>query len=141
MGGRRAAGDIPICRISAANFWELDDWRRKPFKKDFAMTKIEEGPRAQNLAREKEVQILAGRTMLWGDLVVPDSAGGVVLFAHGSGSSRHSPRNRYVAQMLQGAGLATLLMDLLLSSAGGTRWCSNSTEKLWANYRGRRSWK
>jgi dienelactone hydrolase len=82
-------------------------------KKDFAMTKIEEGPRAQNLAREKEVQILAGRTMLWGDLVVPDSAGGVVLFAHGSGSGRHSPRNRYVAQMLQGAGLATLLMDLL----------------------------
>ena len=77
------------------------------------MTKIEEGPRAQNLAREKEVQILAGRTMLWGDLVVPDSAGGVVLFAHASGSSRLSPRNRYVAQVLQRACLATLLMDLL----------------------------
>jgi len=51
--------------------------------------------------------------MLWGDLAVPVSAGGVVLFAHGSGSSRHSPRNRYVAQVLQRACLATLLMDLL----------------------------
>src|SRR5258705_6974295 len=77
------------------------------------MTKIEEGRRAQNLSREREVQIPAGRVMLWGDLVVPDSASGVVLFAHGSGSSRHSPRNRYVARVLQRAGLATLLMDLL----------------------------
>jgi len=77
------------------------------------MKKIEECRRAHNLAREREVQIPAGRTMLWGDLVVPGSAGGVVLFAHGSGSSRHSPRNRYVAQVLQRACLATLLMDLL----------------------------
>ena len=43
------------------------------------------------------------------------SSGGIVLFAHGSGSSRHSPRNKYVAQVLQQAGLATLLMDLLTS--------------------------
>lgn len=77
------------------------------------MTKSEEGRKAQNLSREREVQIPVGRTMLWGDLVVPESASGVVLFAHGSGSSRHSPRNRYVAQVLQQAGLATLLMDLL----------------------------
>jgi putative phosphoribosyl transferase len=77
------------------------------------MTKIEDGRRAQVLAREREIQIPAGRKMLLGNLVVPDSAGGLVLFAHGSGSSRHSPRNRYVAQVLQQAGLATLLMDLL----------------------------
>ncbi len=77
------------------------------------MATIEESRRTQNLAREREVQIPAGRTMLWGDLAVPVSAGGVVLFAHGSGSSRHSPRNRYVAQVLQRACLATLLMDLL----------------------------
>jgi dienelactone hydrolase len=50
---------------------------------------------------------------LEGELVVPDSAPGVVLFAHGSGSSRHSPRNRYVAGELQEAGLATVLVDLL----------------------------
>ena len=77
------------------------------------MATIEESRRTQNLAREREVQIPAGRTMLWGDLVVPGSAGGVVLFAHGSSSSRHNPRNRYVAQVLQRACLATLLMDLL----------------------------
>ncbi|WP_328869541.1 dienelactone hydrolase family protein [Streptomyces sp. NBC_00287] len=50
---------------------------------------------------------------LAGDLVVPDSARAVVLFAHGSGSSRHSPRNRQVAEALRTAALGTLLMDLL----------------------------
>ena len=50
---------------------------------------------------------------LSGDLVIPEGAQGVVLFAHGSGSSRHSPRNRYVASVLQQGGLATLLFDLL----------------------------
>ncbi|NNC06589.1 alpha/beta hydrolase, partial [Corallococcus exiguus] len=50
---------------------------------------------------------------LEGTLSVPESASGVVLFAHGSGSSRFSPRNRYVAGVMQQAGLATLLMDLL----------------------------
>jgi putative phosphoribosyl transferase len=48
-----------------------------------------------------------------GDLVVPDGATGIVLFAHGSGSDRHSPRNRFVAETLNEAGLATLLLDLL----------------------------
>jgi dienelactone hydrolase len=50
---------------------------------------------------------------LSGDLVIPDAARGVVLFAHGSGSSRHSPRNRQVAAGLHTAGYATLLLDLL----------------------------
>jgi putative phosphoribosyl transferase len=50
---------------------------------------------------------------LEGELNMPVNAGGLILFAHGSGSSRHSPRNRYVAAMLQRAGLATLLFDLL----------------------------
>lgn len=50
---------------------------------------------------------------LGADIVVPEAARGVVLFAHGSGSSRHSPRNRYVADQLQKAGLATVLTDLL----------------------------
>ena len=48
-----------------------------------------------------------------GDLEVPSHARGVVLFAHGSGSSRHSPRNRHVAELLRAAGLGTLLLDLL----------------------------
>ena len=53
---------------------------------------------------------------LQGDLVVPERAMGIVLFAHGSGSGRHSPRNRYVASILQNGGLATLLLDLLTAA-------------------------
>jgi putative phosphoribosyl transferase len=59
------------------------------------------------------VQIPVEDAMLDGDLVVPEGAFGVVVFAHGSGSSRHSRRNQFVARVLQHAGMATLLMDLL----------------------------
>jgi putative phosphoribosyl transferase len=59
------------------------------------------------------VLIASGAAVLEGDLVAPPGAGGLVLFAHGSGSSRLSERNRYVARELQAAGLATLLFDLL----------------------------
>jgi putative phosphoribosyl transferase len=62
---------------------------------------------------ERPVRVSTGPVELEGDLGVPEDAGGVVLFAHGSGSSRHSPRNRYVARALREAGLATLLIDLL----------------------------
>jgi putative phosphoribosyl transferase len=62
---------------------------------------------------EHLVQVPAGEVVLEGNLGLPEGATGVVLFAHGSGSSRHSPRNRYVAQVLQDGGLATLLIDLL----------------------------
>jgi dienelactone hydrolase len=59
------------------------------------------------------ISIAVGKTILNGDLVIPPQARGVVLFAHGSGSSRHSPRNQFVARELQSSGLATLLIDLL----------------------------
>ena len=59
------------------------------------------------------VHIPAGRATIEGMLEVPESAKGLVLFAHGSGSSRHSPRNNYVAGVLRKAGVGTLLMDLL----------------------------
>ncbi|HET7648107.1 MAG TPA: dienelactone hydrolase family protein [Gaiellaceae bacterium] len=59
------------------------------------------------------VSIDAGGATIDGDLIVPDGAVGVVAFAHGSGSSRHSPRNKSVAGRLNAAGLATLLVDLL----------------------------
>jgi putative phosphoribosyl transferase len=62
---------------------------------------------------ESSVRIPVAGVVLDGDLVVPGGAAGVVLFAHGSGSSRHSPRNRMVAGRLQAAGYGTLLMDLL----------------------------
>jgi putative phosphoribosyl transferase len=60
-----------------------------------------------------EVEPLAGTTRLAGSLTVPADAPGLVIFAHGSGSSRLSPRNRYVAEVLTEAGLGTLLFDLL----------------------------
>jgi putative phosphoribosyl transferase len=58
-------------------------------------------------------RIAVGQTVLSADLTVPPSPRGIVAFAHGSGSGRHSPRNRYVAGELARGGLATLLMDLL----------------------------
>ncbi|MGC9318729.1 MAG: dienelactone hydrolase family protein [Armatimonadota bacterium] len=61
--------------------------------------------------REVEIQTDAGPT--YGNLAVPEQPDGVVLFAHGSGSGRHSPRNNFVAEVLREAGFATLLMDLL----------------------------
>src|SRR6266540_6342033 len=60
-----------------------------------------------------EVQIRAGQAILPGNWHLPKGAGALVLFAHGSGSSRHSPRNQFVARTLNNAGLATLLFDLL----------------------------
>ena len=77
------------------------------------------GPSSQPLsARMREtmrrnVQIPVGDRMLEGQLTVPALAKGLVLFAHGSGSGRHSPRNQYVAGQLQELGLATMLLDLL----------------------------
>jgi len=62
------------------------------------------------------VSVSVDSVTLEGTLSVPTSARGVVLFAHGSGSSRHSPRNRYVADLLNEGGLATLLIDLLTAS-------------------------
>jgi putative phosphoribosyl transferase len=64
-------------------------------------------------AQDQLVQVAAGPVTLEGNLSLPATARGVVLFAHGSGSGRHSPRNRYVAQVLQDGGLGTLLIDLL----------------------------
>jgi dienelactone hydrolase len=64
---------------------------------------------------ERLVHIPVGPVVLEGNLTLPDGANAIVLFAHGSGSSRHSPRNRYVAEVLNQANLATLLVDLLTS--------------------------
>lgn len=65
-----------------------------------------------------EIAIRADGARLHGDLVVPDGAVGVVVFAHGSGSGRSSPRNRHVAGVLNGSRIATLLLDLLTEAEG-----------------------
>jgi putative phosphoribosyl transferase len=78
------------------------------------------------MATERAVLIpVESRATILGDLRLPDSMGGLVIFAHGSGSSRHSPRNRTVAETLNRAGFATLLIDLLVededTEEGGQR--------------------
>ncbi|MFE3389915.1 phosphoribosyltransferase family protein [Streptomyces anulatus] len=70
------------------------------------------GPR-HAVPGDREVDVRAGTTVLRGQLTVPAGAAGIVVFAHGSGSSRHSPRNRFVAAGLNRAGLGVLLFDLL----------------------------
>ena len=65
------------------------------------------------MAIDEEVEVVLGPIKLSGQLTIPEEPGGVVLFAHGSGSSRHSPRNRLVAGVLNDAALGTLLFDLL----------------------------
>ena len=62
---------------------------------------------------DQQVRVEAGSAVLEGNLEIPEGARGVVLFAHGSGSGRYSPRNCFVARELRGAGLGTLLVDLL----------------------------
>ena len=64
-------------------------------------------------AKERGVHVPARGATIQGDLTIPPAVRGIVIFAHGSGSSRHSPRNRHVAQVLVRSGFATLLMDLL----------------------------
>src|SRR2546430_11545918 len=65
------------------------------------------------ITQAKDVHISSGDVQLEGDLSIPDGAQGVVLFAHGSGSSRYSPRNQFVARTILEAGVGTLLFDLL----------------------------
>ncbi len=75
----------------------------------------------QGEGAEEEVQIPAEAVRLTGSLYRPPGCEGMVIFAHGSGSSRHSPRNRYVASFLHDAGLGTLLLDLLTPAEEGDR--------------------
>ncbi|HTH92626.1 phosphoribosyltransferase family protein [Mycobacterium sp.] len=71
------------------------------------------GSAADPPLRDEEVEVVAGPVSVAGHLTIPKQSTGIVVFAHGSGSSRHSPRNRYVADVLNETGLATVLFDLL----------------------------
>ncbi len=68
------------------------------------------------MTRRRPIEIRSDGDVIHGDLAVPDSTSAIVVFAHGSGSSRHSPRNRQVADRLRGKRLGTLLLDLLTES-------------------------
>jgi putative phosphoribosyl transferase len=78
-------------------------------------------PAGEESLREREAAISSGGRIVRGTLKLPRAAVGVVVFAHGSGSGRFSPRNQYVAQVLEDAGLGTLLVDLLEESEAHDR--------------------
>jgi putative phosphoribosyl transferase len=108
--------DDVVCAATPEPFRAVGLWYE-----DFSETSDEEvqellALRARELSgagAEREVRMVTSAITLAGTLAVPSGARGVVLFAHGSGSSRHSSRNRFVAEHLREGGMATLLMDLL----------------------------
>ncbi|WP_314242043.1 phosphoribosyltransferase [Streptomyces sp. DSM 40907] len=117
----RTQADEVVCLSTPRAFRAVGGWYQ-----DFTQTPDEEvlalltqaadradRPVARPPARASEVVVDAGGVRLAGDLTMPEGAGAVVLFTHGSGCSRHSPRNRSVAAVLNRAGLGTLLFDLL----------------------------
>ncbi|MFI1646195.1 phosphoribosyltransferase family protein [Streptomyces avidinii] len=113
-----SAVDEVVCLSTPHAFRAVGEWYQ-----DFSQTPDEEvvfllaraaaEPLSRPPVRPTAVEVDAGGLTLPGDLVLPEGAGAVVVFAHGSGSSRHSPRNRSVAAELNRAGLGTLLLDLL----------------------------
>lgn len=109
--------DDVVCISMPADLYAVGAWYR-----DFSQTTDQEVVDVlreaaheldQGSVREREVHIRIGDTLLTGDLRIPDSAESLVIFAHGSGSSRLSPRNRFVADHLNRYSHATLLVDLL----------------------------
>ncbi|MFD3453168.1 alpha/beta family hydrolase [Streptomyces sp. NPDC058691] len=113
MPALRAAADDVVCLSVPAVFFAVGEWYH-----DFSQTADDEvsGLLKQAVARgprTTEVEVDAAGVSLAGTLTMPADARAVVVFAHGSGSSRHSPRNRAVAAALNQAGLGTLLFDLL----------------------------
>ncbi|MER6354374.1 phosphoribosyltransferase family protein, partial [Streptomyces sp. NPDC001634] len=113
--------DELVCLETPRNFFAIGQ-----FYGDFSQTEDEEvaacleraAARAEGAAAragrpDRDVELKAGAVRLQGELTVPEDAAGIVVFAHGSGSSRHSPRNKFVAAGLNRAGLGTLLFDLL----------------------------
>ncbi|MGW6880892.1 phosphoribosyltransferase family protein [Streptomyces goshikiensis] len=129
----RRVADKVVCLSVPRHFLAVGQWYE-----DFSQVKDEEvaallapAPRARPAAPAQasgqgptqtgEVAVDGGGTALPGLLTVPEDAAGVVVFAHGSGSSRLSPRNRHVAEVLNRAGLATLLFDLLTPSEARNR--------------------
>ena len=85
------------------------------------------GEKMEREGEEREILSSAGEVMLTGTLRVPREPRGMVLFAHGSGSSSRSPRNRYVAETLQSQGVATFLFDLMTR---GEEFFDERTEQL-----------
>ncbi|MEU6702170.1 phosphoribosyltransferase family protein [Streptomyces wuyuanensis] len=120
----RTEADEVVCLSTPRAFSAVGEWYQ-----DFSQTPDEEvvallarsAAEPPQTAKSEDVEVEAGRVRLAGELALPDGAAAVVMFAHGSGSSRHSPRNRAVATALNAAGLGTLLFDLLTEPEAADR--------------------
>ena len=115
---RREADDV-ICLLEPEFLWAVGVWYEHFEPTDDAeiaglLAGGADDPPPAPVLSSSEVRVIVDQaTVIVGDLALPEPAGGLVLFAHGSGSSRHSPRNRQVARALNQCGLGTLLLDLL----------------------------
>ncbi|MFG2757823.1 phosphoribosyltransferase family protein [Streptomyces wuyuanensis] len=120
----RTEADEVVCLSTPRAFSAVGEWYQ-----DFSQTPDEEvvallarsAAEPPQTAKSEDVEVEAGQVRLAGELALPDGAAAVVMFAHGSGSSRHSPRNRAVATALNAAGLGTLLFDLLTEPEAADR--------------------
>jgi len=115
--------DEVVCPLRPDDMGAIGMWYRHfgptPDEEVIDLLRRASGPAAPRSGPdERPVFVTAGPVVLEGTLSIPEGARGIVIFAHGSGSSRLSPRNRWVAQRLREAGLATLLIDLLTPSEG-----------------------
>lgn len=126
---RFAEADEVICLAMPEQFWAVGAHYRdfSPTSEEDVIVLLEAAARRMERVRplapdcDEEVSIPLGDVVVEGHLHLPESATAIVLFAHGSGSSRHSPRNRMVADALYEAGLGTLLLDLLTAEEELTR--------------------
>lgn len=124
----RGWADEVVCLSTPVGFSAVGEWYG-----DFSQTSDDEVVSLltpSTPAAEAEVEVDAGGIGLTGDLTLPAGTRAVVMFAHGSGSSRRSPRNRHVAAVLNRAGLGTLLFDLLTPAEEGDRANVFDTETL-----------
>ncbi|RBM23285.1 alpha/beta family hydrolase [Streptomyces sp. PT12] len=114
----RVGGDADacVCPKTVSDFMAVGQ-----FYRDFAPTTNEQVVAFLARGSSREVTVQAGPVRLAGELTVPEGASAMVVFAHGGGSGRHSPRNRFVADALNTAGLGTLLFDLLTDEEEGDR--------------------
>jgi putative phosphoribosyl transferase len=114
----RASVEEVVCEQMPDDLWAIGFWYEdfSPTSEAEVASLLGEGTRVLQVGIDAEPGI-----SLAGDLAIPEQAYGIVVFAHGSGSSRASPRNRKVAQALNRAGLATLLLDLLTVAEGRER--------------------
>jgi putative phosphoribosyl transferase len=122
----RGAADEVVCPMRPGSFGAVGQWYDEfgptsdeqivgllSGRSDLSSVAVSTAIAAPGEALDQDITVRVGGVELAGHLTVPTSPAGLVVFAHGSGSSRHSPRNRYVAGVLRRAGLGTLLFDLL----------------------------